>query len=299
QGAAGGDMNAAIAGAAAPYVAEVIGHQSGLEGMSKVAAHAVANAVLASMQGQNALAGAAGAATGELVGMIALEVYNKPLSELSETEKQTISALATIASGIAGGLAGDSTSSALAGAQSGKTTVDNNALSNWGSLIPPRVEQDASLAFDLGMKGQKTEEIGNAIDASHMGPSWGTTAKVHPTGQISGDFAIGTVGHTYSASVDDNHLSINGGDVYGLGAHGGATIGLSFGPYFPGIVGSPAHDYSVNAGAGAISLGLSGSKDGVGFTFGVGPSWGLSATKVGDVDINANTSEELYRYDFK
>ncbi|KFC05622.1 putative heme utilization/adhesion exoprotein, partial [Trabulsiella guamensis ATCC 49490] len=133
QGAAGGDMNAAIAGAAAPYIAEMIGHQSGLEGMSKVAAHAVANAVLASMQGQNALAGAAGAATGELVGMIALEMYNKPLSELSETEKQTISALATIASGIAGGLAGDSSSSALAGAQSGKTTVENNLLggSEW------------------------------------------------------------------------------------------------------------------------------------------------------------------------
>ncbi|EMM6516278.1 hemagglutinin repeat-containing protein [Enterobacter ludwigii] len=129
QGLAGGDMNAAIAGAAAPYVAEAIGHHSGLgddDKAAKIAAHAVANAVLASMQGQNALAGAAGAATGEVMGMIAQEMYGKPVSELSETEKQTISALATIASGIAGGIAGDSTSSALAGAQSGKTTVENN-----------------------------------------------------------------------------------------------------------------------------------------------------------------------------
>ncbi|MCT4716623.1 hemagglutinin repeat-containing protein [Enterobacteriaceae bacterium H18W14] len=128
QGVAGGNMNAAIAGAAAPYVAEVIGHRSGLEGMEKVAAHAVANAVMATVQGQNALAVAAGAATGELAGMIALDMYDRPLSELSETEKQTISTLATIASGIAGGLAGDSTSSALAGAQGGKTTVENNVL---------------------------------------------------------------------------------------------------------------------------------------------------------------------------
>ncbi|HAT6805156.1 TPA: filamentous hemagglutinin [Citrobacter freundii] len=131
QGLAGGNMNAAIAGAAAPYVAEAIGHHSGLgddDKVAKIAAHAVANAVLASVQGQNALAGAAGAATGELMGMIAQEMYGNPVSELSETEKQTISALATIASGIAGGIAGDSTSSALAGAQSGKTTVENNNL---------------------------------------------------------------------------------------------------------------------------------------------------------------------------
>jgi len=129
QGVAGGNLNAAIAGAAAPYVAEAIGHHSGLgddDKAAKIAAHAVANAVLASMQGQNALAGAAGAAAGELAGMIALEMYKKPLSELSETEKQTVSSLATIAAGIAGGLAGDSTSSALAGAQGGKTTVENN-----------------------------------------------------------------------------------------------------------------------------------------------------------------------------
>jgi hypothetical protein len=49
-------MTAALAGAAAPYVAEVIGHRSGLDdGMEKAAAHAVANAVLAAMQGKTRL----------------------------------------------------------------------------------------------------------------------------------------------------------------------------------------------------------------------------------------------------
>ena len=131
QGLAGGDMTAALAGAAAPYVAEVIGHRSGLDdGMEKAAAHAVANAVLAAMQGKDALAGAAGAAAGELAGGIALEMYDKDLSDLSETERQTISALATLAAGIAGGVAGDGTASAIAGAQSGKTVVENNYLSS-------------------------------------------------------------------------------------------------------------------------------------------------------------------------
>ena len=129
KGAAGGDLSAALAGAAAPYVAEVIGHRSGLEdGMEKAAAHAVANAALAAMQGQSALAGAAGAVAGELAGSIAKEMYGKEVAELSESQKQTISSLATIAAGIAGGLAGDGT--AVAGAQGGKTVVENNSLAH-------------------------------------------------------------------------------------------------------------------------------------------------------------------------
>lgn len=130
QGLAGGDMTAALAGAAASYVAEIIGHRSGLDdGMEKAAAHAVASAVLAAVQGKDALAGAAGAAAGELAGTLALEMYGKDVAALSESEKQTISALATLAAGIAGGLTGDSTASAVAGAQTGKTTVENNTLS--------------------------------------------------------------------------------------------------------------------------------------------------------------------------
>ncbi|WP_420268359.1 VENN motif pre-toxin domain-containing protein, partial [Enterobacter rongchengensis] len=90
QGLAGGDMTAALAGAAAPYVAEITGHRSGLDdGMEKAAA-------------------------GELAGGIALEMYGKDVAALSESEKQTISALATLAAGIAGGVAGDGTASAIA-----------------------------------------------------------------------------------------------------------------------------------------------------------------------------------------
>ncbi len=62
--------------------------------------------------------------------MIATQMYGKPVSELSEAEKQTVSTLATVAAGLAGGLEGDSGASAVAGAQSGKTTVENNYLSS-------------------------------------------------------------------------------------------------------------------------------------------------------------------------
>ena len=128
QGLAGGNLSAALAGGAAPYIAEII-KQTTPDGAGRVAAHAVVNAALAVAQGNNALAGAAGAATGEVVGMIATQMYGKPVSELSETEKQTVSTLATVAAGLAGGLVGDSGASAVAGVQSGKTTVENNALS--------------------------------------------------------------------------------------------------------------------------------------------------------------------------
>ncbi|MCW3425016.1 hemagglutinin repeat-containing protein [Escherichia coli] len=127
QGLGGGNLSAALAGGAAPYIAEII-KQTSPDGAGRVAAHAVVNAALSLAQGKNALAGAAGAATGEVVGMIATQMYGKPVSELSETEKQTVSTLATVAAGLAGGLVGDSGASAVAGAQSGKTTVENNYL---------------------------------------------------------------------------------------------------------------------------------------------------------------------------
>ncbi|MCS4273094.1 hypothetical protein M2416_003580 [Raoultella sp. BIGb0132] len=134
QGLAGGDLKAALAGGAAPYVAEVIGHYSNLDDAGKVAAHAVVNAALAAAQNQSALAGAAGAATGELIGIIATQMYGKTVSELDETQRQTVSTLATLAAGLAGGLAGDSSASAVSGAQAGKTTVENNYLSSTQAL---------------------------------------------------------------------------------------------------------------------------------------------------------------------
>ncbi|EPM2220501.1 polymorphic toxin type 25 domain-containing protein [Escherichia albertii] len=194
QGLAGGNLSAALAGGVAPYLAEVVKTMTTdpvtgeVNKAANVAAHAVVNAALAVAQGNNALAGAAGAATGEVVGMIATQMYGKPVSELSEAEKQTVSTLATVAAGLAGGLVGDSGASAVAGAQSGKTTVENNALSE---LVPPRVQQDASLAIDLGQKGQGHEEINNAIDASHIGPSWGTEYKVKTNGKIEVSGGIG------------------------------------------------------------------------------------------------------------
>ncbi|EOK1512460.1 hemagglutinin repeat-containing protein, partial [Escherichia coli] len=155
QGLAGGNLSAALAGGAAPYIAEII-KQTTPEGAGRVAAHAVVNAALSLAQGKNALAGAAGAATGEVVGMIATQMYGKPVSELSETEKQTVSTLATVAAGLAGGLVGDSGGAAVAGAQSGKTTVENNML----NVIATETAANTAAAI-AGATGNASRDTGN------------------------------------------------------------------------------------------------------------------------------------------
>ncbi|CAI1757357.1 Filamentous hemagglutinin [Serratia proteamaculans] len=128
QGLSGGDLTGALANGTAPYITNVIANSID-DPAARVLAHAAVNGALAAAQGNNALVGAGGAATAELIGMIATEAYGKPVSELSETEKQTVSALATLAAGLAGGLIGDSSADAIAGAQTGKTVVENNWLS--------------------------------------------------------------------------------------------------------------------------------------------------------------------------
>ncbi|WP_263058610.1 DNA/RNA non-specific endonuclease [Pectobacterium sp. F1-1] len=136
QGLAGGNVAQAIAGAAAPYLAtEIKKATTDAKGNVNIAANAVAHAVLggivAEASGNSVLAGAAGAATGELAArVIADRLYpGKAISEMTESEKQTVTTLSLLAGGLAAGTAGDSTSNAVAGAQAGRNAVENNYLS--------------------------------------------------------------------------------------------------------------------------------------------------------------------------
>ncbi|WP_261372450.1 hemagglutinin repeat-containing protein [Yersinia aldovae] len=130
QGLAGGNMAQALAGASAPYLAEVIKKSTGDNQAANLMAHAVLGAVTAHASGNSALAGAAGAATAELMAPTIIAAMGWDKDNLSEDQKQTVSALATLAAGLAGGLTGDSTADTVAGAQTGKNAVENNALSD-------------------------------------------------------------------------------------------------------------------------------------------------------------------------
>ncbi|MFV9092111.1 hemagglutinin repeat-containing protein [Serratia fonticola] len=133
QGLAGGDISQALAGGLSPYAAEQIKKYTGTNATANALAHAVWGAIAAEMSGNSAAAGAVGAAGGELAARyLAEKLYGADtpdkIAKLSEEQKQSLSALSTLAAGLAGGVTGDSTANALAGAQAGKNAVENNFL---------------------------------------------------------------------------------------------------------------------------------------------------------------------------
>jgi filamentous hemagglutinin len=128
QGLVGGDIGSAIAGASAPYLAQVIKKTTGDNTALNTMAHAVLGAVIAQAQGNSALAGGAGAATGEL---IAHQLYpGTATADLTQEQRETVSALSGLAAGLAGGIAGGDLNGAVTGGQAGTNAVQNNLLSN-------------------------------------------------------------------------------------------------------------------------------------------------------------------------
>ncbi|MGU3525354.1 hemagglutinin repeat-containing protein [Enterobacteriaceae bacterium C23F] len=147
--AGGGNLAGALAAASAPELANIIGHRSGLSDNEALIAHAVLGGVVASLQGNSAAAGAAGALSGELAARTIKEQLfpGKSNSELSESDKQLISNLATLASGLAGNLTGGNSAGTTAGAQAGKNAAENNSLSStmcaetpWACSSNPLIE---------------------------------------------------------------------------------------------------------------------------------------------------------------
>ncbi|TFZ49022.1 filamentous hemagglutinin N-terminal domain-containing protein [Serratia proteamaculans] len=134
-GISGGDIGAAAGGALAPYLAREIKAKIQGNTAANAAAHAVAGALVALVSGNNVAAGAVGAASGKLAAKIISEqYYGKDPSDLTEAEKENVSALSQLAAGLAGGLVADSTAGAVGGSVAGKTAVENNALSATESL---------------------------------------------------------------------------------------------------------------------------------------------------------------------
>ena len=250
QGLAGSDLTAALAGASAPELANYIGHGSGLSDEAAVVAHAILGGAVAALQGNSVAAGAAGAATGELAaraiaGMLYPDV--KDLSKLSEEQKQTVSALATIAAGMAGGLAGDSTGSAVASGQAGKNAVENNAL---GSVLaaankqkPGTVENYASgtqAAIKEACSGGTPVSCETAVAAMGSAMAWPLLPVAAATTSLIGGGANAAVGLLINGEVNPNDVILG----YWTGAFTAGT----------GLWGTMA----VNAGSGATSSYLKG-----------------------------------------
>ena len=124
-----GDITGGLAGASAPWVAEQIKIQTGDNETARLISHAILGAVVAELQGNSGLAGGAGAVTGELAAdIIRKQLYDKEVKDLTEAEKQNISALAQLATGLAIASVGGDVGDVGTGIAAGKNAVENNNI---------------------------------------------------------------------------------------------------------------------------------------------------------------------------
>ncbi|NDJ57633.1 hypothetical protein GWD52_11640 [Enterobacteriaceae bacterium 4M9] len=200
QGLAGGNIGQAISGAAAPYLAQVIKKSTGDNQEANVMAHAVLGAVTSWASGNSALAGAAGAATAELMAPLIIASLGWGKENLSETQKQTVSALATLAAGLSGGVAGDSTADTVAGAQAGKNAVENNSLS--GDQARESAKQIAE-----SLKNQVRDKLGEGTTSSIANAIINGLADSGDALLGGGDYALDFVMALASCATGDSYCS--------------------------------------------------------------------------------------------
>ncbi|MFP1771180.1 VENN motif pre-toxin domain-containing protein, partial [Lonsdalea quercina] len=130
---------------------------------------------------------------------------------LTTQQKENISALATLASGIAGGVSSDSTAGAATGAQAGKNAVENNYLS---TAQQAQKEKEIAECRTLACKAQ-TQAKWTAIDLGQDGSfAAGMVAGV-PAGLYD---AVDSIVKTASSPVETYQALkslFNSGDILG------------------------------------------------------------------------------------
>ena len=154
----GSPTSGVVTGAISPYLNTQIKQATESNEQANLIAHAIWGAVEAYTQGGKAGAGAVAAVTGEVgASIISQKIFGKKPENLTEAEKQTVSELSQVASGLAGGLSasrGNSLSIAQAtssGQGIGKNAVENNAFLDF---------QVSDLFKDL----EKAEKEGDSLE---------------------------------------------------------------------------------------------------------------------------------------
>ncbi|WP_176702074.1 VENN motif pre-toxin domain-containing protein, partial [Gilliamella sp. Bim3-2] len=123
-----GDMAGAAAGALAPKIATIIKQHTEGDIVANTVSHAILGAVVAELQGNSALVGGLGAAASERgAEVIAGILYpDKDIKDLSQEERQQISALSQLATGLAIAASGGDIQDVNTGVAAGKNAVENN-----------------------------------------------------------------------------------------------------------------------------------------------------------------------------
>ncbi|MCG9060229.1 VENN motif pre-toxin domain-containing protein [Laribacter hongkongensis] len=115
------------------------------------------------------MAGAAGAGSAPLIAEYLQQTLYPDAHNLTEEQKQSISALTTVVSGLLGGLAGGDSAGVLTGMQAGKNEVENNFLVV--PAPPPPIPALQPPVVNTGMDGKPNlgEQISQEIKRSLSG----------------------------------------------------------------------------------------------------------------------------------
>ncbi|EOZ3194736.1 hemagglutinin repeat-containing protein, partial [Yersinia enterocolitica] len=201
QGLTGGNIGQALAGGSAPYLAHEISKYLPADQSlgANLMAHAVLGTVVDHFSG-NATVGAVSAFTAEAAAPAIIKAMGWDKDSLTEKQKQTVSALATLAAGLAGGLVGDSSSSAVAGAQTGKNAVENNSLS--GDHGRESMKQAAE-----SLKNQIRDKLGEGTTSSIANAIITALADTGDTALGGGDYALDYVMALASCATEDSYCT--------------------------------------------------------------------------------------------
>ncbi|MFI8018339.1 hemagglutinin repeat-containing protein [Serratia marcescens] len=208
---AGNNLAGALASGASPYLATEIKKRVGEENIAANAmAHAVLGAVTAQLNNQSAAAGGLGAGGGELTARyIAGQLFpGKTAEQLSESEKQQVSALSQLAAGLAGGLATGDTAGAVTGGQAGKNAVENNSLS--GDKARESVKQAAE-----SLKNQVREKLGEGTTSAIANAIINGLADTGDAALGSADYAADAAMALASCAAGDSYCSKAMSDLAG------------------------------------------------------------------------------------
>ncbi|CNL81917.1 VENN motif pre-toxin domain-containing protein [Yersinia aldovae] len=162
-------------------------------------AHAVLGAVVGHFNG-NAAVGAAGAFTAEAAAPAIIKAMGWDKDKLTEQQKQTVSALGTLAAGLAGGLVGNSSSSAVAGMEAGKNAVENNSLS--GDAARETVKQTANT-----LKDQVRDKLGEGTLSAIVNSIIGVAADTGDTLLGTADYGADTAMALTSCAMGDSYCT--------------------------------------------------------------------------------------------
>ncbi|EPB4284557.1 VENN motif pre-toxin domain-containing protein, partial [Yersinia enterocolitica] len=218
QGLTGGNIDQALAGGSAPYLAHEISKY--LPADQSLGANLMAHAVLGTVVGHfsgNATVGAVSAFTAEAAAPAIIKAMGWDKDSLTEKQKQTVSALATLAAGLAGGLVGDSSSSAVAGAQTGKNAVENNSLS--GDHGRESMKQAAE-----SLKNQIRDKLGEGTTSSIANAIITALADTGDTALGGGDYALDYVMALASCATGDSYCTQALNDLAGKNQAAADTV---------------------------------------------------------------------------